>query len=112
MRNLRHQVRVLRPATPQGEAGEKLPPEVLYREQPCSIEQTAGRESERMFQMYATTTLKVEMYGDPEKPLTPVCWLEELPLKSPPRRLNILEVNDVLRNGTQYKLVCSEGEGL
>jgi len=113
MRNMRHQVRVMRPPEPQGEGGQlNGQPQELYKQLPCSIENTGGREAERMMQMYATATLKVCFYGDPNKRVTTKDWLEVLPLAKPARRLNIVQVNDHQQNGVKIELVCTEGEGL
>ena len=102
---LRHVVNVMRPAEPAGDVPGKSPPTIHRAGVYCSIEQLTGREAERFQQMYATATLKVKMWGDPSKPLRAVDWLEELPSKN---RLNILNKDDLNRNGIELELICGE----
>lgn len=106
MRNARHIVDVMSPAEALDDRGQPGGQDIVYRKQvPCSIETLNGREGELARQQFASATHRVEMYGDPGKPLDHTMYL----LKHPEmRRLEIGFINDVHQNGVVLSLLCGE----
>jgi len=102
---MRHAVKVMRPADPQGEASQSESPTTLFNSLPCSIDTLTGRELERLQQMYATATSKVKFWGDPTKQVKATDWL----IDEFGKRLNIVSINDPLRNQQGIvELICGE----
>lgn len=103
---MRHIVNVMRPTKSKGTLGETQgEPEVVMRNVPCSIKTLTGTEQERARQNGVTATYKVEMYGDPSKPIDEKCFLQ-----MGTRTLNVSQVEDVAFNGVQLVLLCGENK--
>lgn len=103
MRNLRHIVNVHRPTQALDSRGQANNDTVYWRDVPCSIEAISATEGEAGGQQQAVTTYKVEMYGNPLKPLKHSDWL-----KWGSRKLNIEAIDDTKQNGEQLVLTCGE----
>jgi len=102
--DMRHRVRVLRPAKAVGTLGETQgKPEVVFNEWPCSIKTLSGKEQEAARQNGADATLQVEGYGDPTNPIDEQCYLE-----FGERKLNIAAIIDEHQNGIELRLLCGE----
>lgn len=101
--NKRHIVNVMRPSQATDDHGQPLPATYHWANVPCSIETIGGSEPEAGGQQQAITTYRVEMYGDPTKPLK---HSDYLTLGS--RTLNIQAIDDKQQNGTQLTLICGE----
>lgn len=102
---MRHVVNVMRPPDPQGEGGQTSPPTTLFNALRCSIDTLTGRELERLQQMYATANSKVKYWGDPTKQVKATDWL----IDEFGKRLNIISINDPLRNQQGIvELICGE----
>ena len=100
----RHIVNILRPTAALGPDGQPQGQDTVWLSAvPCSIEAIAGSEPEVGGQQIATTTYRVEMYGDPEKPLKHSDYL-----MFGTRRLNINQIDDLHQNGQQLTLICGE----
>jgi hypothetical protein len=103
-KNMRHVVKVMRPASPQGESTPAAPT-ILRDKVQCSIEPLTGREAERMQQMFATATQKVGLYGNPNKLIKRVDHL----IDQTGARLNVLDIKDDSRAQLGYiELICGE----
>jgi len=100
----RHIVNILRPTAALGPDGQPQGQDTVYwRDVPCSIETLNGRELEVARQLLATATVKVAMYGDPEKPLNPKDYIE-----FNGRRFEIGQIIDKQQNGCELELICGE----
>jgi head-tail adaptor len=105
VKNMRHVVTVMRPAEAQDDAGQKKNATVYRADVPCSIEHLSGREAEKARAIYPEATLKVEMYGNPLKPVSHKDWL-----KHGERKLFIGDIDDHLQSGQHgpITLLCGE----
>jgi hypothetical protein len=102
--NLRHQCDVMEPAGTLDANGQPIGNARPYlRGVPCSMEQVSGREGEVAHQTYGFRVTKVQMYGDPKKPIKPEHYLQ-----FPDRRLEIIDRSDLMQNGQQWELICAE----
>ncbi len=103
---MRHRVDVMRPPEPQGEGGQlNSQPTTFIQKLPCSIDNLTGRELERLQQMYAKADSKVTFWGDPTRQVENTDWL----IDEFGKRLNIVQINDPLRNQQGLvTLICSE----
>lgn len=101
---MRHMVTVMRPTQAQGTRGEPQGKDaVIVKDVPCSIETLSGREGELARQIFAAATYRVQMYGDPSKPIENTDYLQ-----FGSRRLNIGFINDRQQNGIELELLCEE----
>jgi hypothetical protein len=101
----RHVVNVMRPGEANGEDARSRPPATFRKDVPCSIEPLTGREVERMNQMQAVASVKVTMYGDPNKQIQATDWL----IDHFGKRLNIAEIRDESRGQLgKVELMCGE----
>jgi hypothetical protein len=110
---MRHVVKVMRPPKNTGTIGQTQgEPETICKEWPCSIETLQGREAELARQTFASATLKVEGYGNPNNPIRETDYLEfvdgVIGTKDKPRKLYVGVVNDKRQNGIELTLLCGE----
>jgi hypothetical protein len=104
VKDFRHIVNVMRDTEAQGPDGQlQGSPSVLRSEVPCSIETIGGSEPEAGGQQYGITTYRVEIYGNPDKPLRTGDYLT-----LGPRRLNIQAIDDRHQNQRELTLICGE----
>ena len=104
MKNMRHRVTVMRPTGAQEEHGAlEGQPQTLIADVPCSITFLTGREAEVARQLVPSATHRVEMYGDPAKPLQYADWL-----KMGSKRFEVASINDKKLNGIELELLCVE----
>lgn len=105
MKAKRHVVHVMQPPTEAHDSrGQTQGQDTIYlKNVPCSIEPLSSQEQIVAHQVYADATHRVEMYGDPKKPITTSHWLNRLG-----RRLEIGSAIDVHQNGTYWRLLVSE----
>lgn len=103
---------VLAPPGTQGAYGEIIGNYQLYiRNQPCDNEHLSGREGEVARATFGASVSKIKIEGaDPRKPLTKDM---RLVIKGGirERTVDIADLNDVHKNGTQYELICGESDG-
>lgn len=77
---------------------------VVRREVPCSIEPVSGQESETGGQQQAITSYRVELYGDPNKPIRHRDYLT-----LGPRQFNVEHIADPSLNQLgKLTLICGE----
>jgi hypothetical protein len=112
-KNLRHVVKVMRPTKTTNTLGNTQgEPEVICKQWPCSIETLQGREAELARQTFASATLKVEGWGNPQNPIRETDYLEfvdgVLGTIDKPRKLYVGVVNDLKQNGIELSLLCGE----
>lgn len=104
MKNMRHVVNVMRPTESlEGHGAIEGKPTIYIPKVPCSIETLSGQELERARQLVSTATHKVEMYGDPKKPLKRTDFLD-----FEGRTLEIGQILDKNQNGVELELICGE----
>jgi head-tail adaptor len=97
----------MQPPGTQGTRGEaEGQPTRVYRDVPCSIEPLRGGEADRARTVFAEASLKVELYADPRKRITPGMYLTGGSLGQ--RVLNIGYIEDARQNGEHLVLVCGE----
>lgn len=104
MRNMKHQVDVMEPATAPDEFNQPAGQDTVYIPKvPCSIEPLSTRELETARQIGGTATHKVMMYGNPAKPIKHTMYLN-----FQGRKMNISEAKDVDMNGLVWELIVGE----
>lgn len=101
----RHTVNVMSPPFGGfGDDGQPLgAPAVYIPDVPCSIETLGGSEPDVAGQLVGITTYRVQMYGDPDRPLTTQNYLT-----LGARRLDIQSIDDKHQNGRDLTLICGE----
>lgn len=108
MKGLRHQCDVMEPPKAQGSRGQEIGNSTTYlKGVPCSIETISGRELEQARATWSESTYRVQMYGDPRKPITSGHWL-----KFGERRMSIGHIDDKHQNGIELTLICGELQNL
>lgn len=111
---MRHRATVMRPSEALSDGGQTQSANVLLRDVPCSIEHLSGREAELVHAQFPEASLKVECYGDPNKPIRHTDWLEVLGVgrdsSGQPviRKLHISDIQDRDQNGILLTLFCGE----
>lgn len=106
----RHIVNVMRPTEALDEYGQSKGVETYWFEVPCTIETIGGSEPEAGSQQQAISTYKIDMYGDPTKPLEASDYLTLGPPRADGtlRKLNIQQIVDEQQNGIKLTLICGE----
>lgn len=102
---LRYRVTVKRPREGnQGSRGEKQGDALtIYANWPCSIDTLSGSEVEKARQMFASATVQIKGYTDPQKPIKEYDFIV-----FGSRVFNVGFVNDVDQLGLQAELLCGE----
>lgn len=108
MRNMLHVVNVMRPTENLTDGGQKQNAECVLKNWPCSIEPLSGREAERVHATFPEASLKVEGYGNPQKPFRRTDWLELKATDGALRKLHIADIQDEMQNGIELTLFCGE----
>lgn len=99
-----HIVQIHCPPDALGDDGQPRGKEgVLYRDVPCSIETLGGTEPIAGGQQQAITTYRIEMRGDPGRPIR-----HSDHLKFGQRTLSIQAIEDKHQNGCELVLICGE----
>ncbi len=93
----------MRPTEALDEYGQSKGVETHWFQVPCTIETIGGSEPEAGSQQQAISTYKIDMYGDPTKPLKQSDYLT-----LGPRKLNIQQIVDEQQNGIKLTLICGE----
>lgn len=102
---LRHRVTVWRPSQQLGTRGERTGNDtIVLQEVPCGIENLDGRELEQARQTVAVATHRVELYADPQKPITAGDYL----VLHDGSVLYIHHVDDVDNLGLEYRFLCAK----
>jgi SPP1 family predicted phage head-tail adaptor len=108
VRNARHQCDVMEPSNALGSRGQEIGGSAIYIPSvPFSLETLNGRELEQARANWAEATYRVQMQGNPHKPITSSHWL-----KFGDRRLSIGHVIDEQQNGQLLTLICGEMQNL
>lgn len=101
--DLRHQCDIYAPGTSSDNRGQHHGKTLIRKGVPCSVETLSGRELEQARATWTEATYKVEMYGDPRRPIDETCWLE-----MNGRRMNIAHKSDPDFNEIKLTLLCGE----
>jgi SPP1 family predicted phage head-tail adaptor len=108
VRNARHQCDVMEPSNALGSRGQEIGGSVVcLRGVWFSLDTLSGRELEQARANWAEATYRVQIQGNPHKPITPSHWL-----KFGDRRLSIGQVIDEQQNGQLLTLICGEMQNL
>lgn len=117
MRVFRNIVDVMLPPQAQNDGGEQEGDAVVFRAGvPCQIETITAGEAERVHATWPSATVKVELYADSKRVVTPNMYLlvrsqpdrPRIDGTTGPRILNIVGVIDKAENGLMNVLFCDE----
>ena len=105
-----HVVNVMRPSSAEGSRGQiQGRPEVIIKNWPCLVTDISGKEIVQARTVFSEATMKVDGYGDPNKPFAERDYLTGGSIGT--RMLNIGTISDKNQNGVELSLLCGERTG-
>lgn len=100
----RHLVQIYLPSTSVSDRGQRTGADTLVLDNVfASVESLAGRELEQARQVFASASLRVRLFGDPNVPLNTKHYI-----LFGSRRIGIGFVGDLEQVHYEYVLLCSE----